>query len=160
MSMNYAGPARATVLQRAAFAVAATFLLVGILGFIPGVTTHVGDMQFAGHDSGAELLGIFGVSVLHNIVHLLFGVVGLALARSAAGARNFLIGGGIVYLVLTVYGALIDRGSSANFVPVNEADNWLHLGLGLAMVGLGLALSRHDRIEPTTDTRGPGSAAH
>ena len=157
MSMNYAGPDRATVLQRAAFAVEATFLLVGILGFIPGVTTHVGDMKFAGHDSGAELLGVFGVSVLHNIVHLLFGVVGLALARTGSGARNFLIGGGIVYLALTVYGALIDRDSGANFVPVNEADNWLHLGLGLAMVGLGLALSQHDRIEPTTDQRGPSS---
>jgi hypothetical protein len=154
MSMNYSGPARATVLQRAAFAVAATFLLVGILGFVPGVTTHVGDIEFAGHDSGAELLGIFGVSVLHNIVHLLFGVVGLALARTGSGARNFLIGGGAVYLVLTVYGALIDRDSGANFVPVNEADNWLHLGLGLAMIGLGVALSQHDKIE-TTDTQPP-----
>ena len=158
MSMKYAGPDRATVLQRAAFAVAATFLLVGILGFIPGVTTHVGDLDFAGHDSGAELLGIFGVSVLHNLVHLLFGVIGLALARTASGARNFLIGGGIVYLVLTVYGALIDRDSGANFIPVNDADNWLHLGLGLAMVGLGVALSKHDRIEPTTDRSRPGTA--
>jgi hypothetical protein len=147
MSMHYAGPARATVMQRAALAVAATFLLVGILGFVPGITTHVGDLELAGHDSGAELLGIFGVSVLHNLVHLLFGIVGLAVGRTYSGAKSFLVGGGLVYLVITVYGALVDRGSDANFIPVNEADNWLHLGLGLAMVGLGFALAQHDEVE-------------
>ena len=157
MSMNYAGPAKATVMERAALVIAATFLLVGILGFVPGITTHVSDLDFAGHDSGAKLLGIFGLSVLHNVVHLLFGVVGLALGRRYAGAKAFLVGGGAVYLVLTVYGALIDRHSGANFIPVNEADNWLHLGLGAAMVGLGFALAQHDLVE-TTETHAPPSA--
>jgi hypothetical protein len=78
------------------------------------------------------------VSVLHNIVHLLFGMVGLALARTVSGATAYLLGGGVVYLVLAVYGAVVDHGSSANFVPVNDADDWLHLALGLGMVGLGL----------------------
>ena len=131
-----------SLLQKAAAAVALTFLLVGILGFIPGITTHYDDMTFAGHHSGAQLLGIFGVSVLHNLVHLAFGVAGLALARTFGGARTFLIGGGIVYLVLTVYGFLVDRHDDANFVPLDQADNWLHLVLGAGMVGLGLALGR------------------
>ncbi len=122
----------------AATVVGATFLLVGVLGFIPGVTTNVGDLTFAGHESGAELLGIFHVSILHNIVHLLFGVAGLAMARTARGATSYLIGGGVIYLVLAVYGAVIDHHSSANFVPVNTADNWLHLGLGVGMIGVGL----------------------
>ena len=139
--------------QSAALAVSIVFLLIGVLGFVPGITTGYDQLNFAGHGSDALLLGLFNVSVLHNLVHLLFGVVGLALARTGEGARNFLIGGGVVYLVLTVYGALIDRDSGANFVPVNEADNWLHLGLGLAMIGLGLALSQHDKVEPTTTSR-------
>jgi len=129
-------------LQLAATVVAATFVLVGILGFIPGITTHYSGMTGAGHDSMAKLLGIFNVSVLHNIVHLLFGIVGLALARTAAGAKNFLIGGGVIYLVLWIYGLLIDKNSNANFVPVNTADNWLHFVLGAAMVALGVALAR------------------
>src|SRR3954453_19841815 len=88
----------ATPLQKAATAVSIVFLAVGVLGFIPGITTNYSTMTFAGHQSDAMLLGIFEVSVLHNIVHLLFGVVGLALARTASGARNYLIGGGVVYL--------------------------------------------------------------
>jgi hypothetical protein len=124
----------------AATVVGAVFLLVGILGFIPGVTTNYDTMSFAGHDSQAMLLGVFAVSILHNIVHLAFGIAGLALARTATGARNYLIGGGIIYLVLWIYGLVIDHGSDANFVPVNDADNWLHLVLGVGMIGLGIAL--------------------
>jgi hypothetical protein len=129
-------------IQMAALAVGAVFLLVGILGFVPGVTTGYDDLELAGHDSGAELLGIFQVSVLHNAVHLLFGAVGLVAARTWAASRGFLVGGGIVYLVLWLYGLLVDKTSEANFVPVNAADDWLHLLLGLGMVGLGLALGR------------------
>lgn len=141
------GGMTATNLQKAATVVAATFLLVGVLGFIPGITTHYGDMTFAGHDSDAKLLGLFEVSILHNLVHLLFGVVGLALARRWDGARGFLVGGGATYLVLWLYGLLIDHNSSANFVPVNNADNWLHLLLGLGMVALGFALAGSDRTD-------------
>jgi hypothetical protein len=118
--------------------VGAIFLLIGILGFIPGITTHYGDMYFAGHESGAMLFGIFQVSILHNIVHLLFGIAGLALARTVAGARLFLIGGGAIYLVLWLYGLVVNQNSAANFVPFNNADNWLHLVLGVGMIALGL----------------------
>ncbi|AGL17248.1 hypothetical protein L083_3738 [Actinoplanes sp. N902-109] len=118
------------------------FLLVGVLGFVPGITTGYGDMTFAGHHSDAHLLGIFQVSVLHNIVHLLFGLVGIALARTAPGARMFLIGGGAIYLVLWLYGLVVGQDSSANFVPLNTADDWLHLVLGLGMIALGFLTDR------------------
>jgi hypothetical protein len=130
------------LLRKAAAAVGAVFLLVGILGFIPGITTDYDTMMFAGHESEAKLLGIFQVSILHNIVHLLFGVAGLALSRRADTAKTFLIGGGAIYLVLWIYGLVIDKTSSANFVPVNAADDWLHLVLGLGMIGLGRCASR------------------
>jgi hypothetical protein len=128
--------------EKAAALVGAVFLLVGILGFVPGITTSYSDLQFAGHHSDAALLGIFNVSVLHNVVHLLFGVAGLAMARSWSGSRAYLLGGGAVYVVLWLYGLVIDKESAANFVPVNSADDWLHLALGLGMIALGVVLGR------------------
>lgn len=134
-----------TPLQTAAMWVGVVFLLVGVAGFIPGVTTNYGEMEFAGPDSGAMLLGIFQVSILHNIVHLLFGVWGLAAARSFSGSRIYLIGGGLIYGLLWIYGLLIDKESGANFVPLNTADDWLHFILALGMIGLGVALGSRDR---------------
>lgn len=141
-----------TTIQKVAMAVAAVFLLIGVLGFIPGVTTDYDAMTFSGEASEAMLLGIFQVSVLHNIVHLLFGLVGLAMARTFGAARAFLIGGGIVYAVLWIYGLVIDLESAANFVPVNTADNWLHLVLAVGMVALGLLLGRSRTRGATVST--------
>jgi hypothetical protein len=140
-----------TSLQRAAQAVGAVFLLVGILGFIPLITTNYESLGLAGHGSGALLLGIFQVSVLHNLVHLLFGVAGILLARTHTQARNFLLFGGIVYLVLWLYGLFVGHDTPANFVPLNNADNWLHLVLGIGMIALALILSRNtDRSASST----------
>ncbi|MDG4805718.1 DUF4383 domain-containing protein [Micromonospora sp. WMMD1120] len=130
--------------QLAALVVAGVFLLIGVLGFVPGITTDYGHLRFAGHHSEAKLLGLFQVSILHNVVHLLFGLAGLVLARSVAGARVFLAGGGAVYLALWLYGLVIEAinpAGGANILPVNDADNWLHLALGFGMLALGLLLS-------------------
>ncbi|MDQ1012493.1 arginine exporter protein ArgO [Streptomyces sp. V4I23] len=141
MAATHHTPMTRSPAQQAAMLAGAVFLLVGVLGFIPGVTTDYDTMKFA-HDSEAKLLGLFQVSILHNIVHLLFGIAGLLMARAAVTARTFLIGGGLVYLVLWIYGLIIDHDSAANFVPLNTADNWLHLVLGAVMIALGLLLTR------------------
>jgi len=135
-------------LQKAARIVGVVFVLVGMLGFVPGVTTGYGSMTFANHHSAALLLGLFQVSVLHNLVHLLFGVAGLALSRTRPGARSYLVGGGVVYLLLWVHGLVIDKESPANVVPVNAADDWLHLLLGAGMLALGLTLARRRGTVP------------
>jgi glucose uptake protein GlcU len=136
---------RMTTLQTVGMLFGVAFLLVGIAGFIPGITTNVDEMEFAGHESASELLGVFQVSILHNAVHLLFGVLGIIASRHWSRSRAFLLGGGAVYLVLVVYGIAVDQEHDANFVPVNEADDWLHAGLGIAMVALGALLPRPRR---------------
>ncbi len=160
MAINHVRPAL-TAVQKAAGAVGAIFLLVGILGFIPGITTHYDALSWAGHDSGAKLLGVFQVSGLHNLIHLVFGVAGLVMARHFNPARAYLIGGGVVYAVVLLYGLLIDRTSSANFIPVNSADNWLHLILAVGMIGLGVALGRREAgTNAATRRRGVPRTAH
>ena len=131
-----------SLVQTAAMAVGIVFLLVGVLGFIPGITSDAPG-NFAGDDSEAELLGVFQVSWLHNIVHLLFGLAGLALARTWDGARNFLIWGGVIYLLLWVLGLI----GVLDWLPADTADNWLHFALGAGMVALGYLLTRE---RPTT----------
>ncbi|MFP3467007.1 DUF4383 domain-containing protein [Leifsonia sp. SIMBA_070] len=134
---RYAG----TAVQKASLIFGIVFLVVGLAGFIPGLTTNYDQMAFAGHGSMALLLGVFQVSVLHNIVHLLYGVAGLAFARSRIGSRNYLIIGGIVYAVIWIYGLFFSGDHPANFVPLNSADNWLHLILAVVMILLGVFLS-------------------
>lgn len=143
-----------STIQRAAQIVGAVFLLVGVLGFIPGITSNYETMEFAGHTSEAMLLGLFQVSILHNIVHLLFGMAGLMMARTPGQARNYLVGGGAIYLVLWIYGLIIGHDSAANFVPLNTADNWLHLLLGIGMLALGLGLSRRTTAARTGNVAG------
>ncbi len=114
-----------------------SFLLAGVAGFIPGITSNYDELSLFGTDSNAELLGLFRVSVLHNIVHLLFAV-GLLAAARFSWSKLYLLGGGVGYLGVVLYGFLIDHDSGANFLPVNHADNFLHLGLGLAMIVAGV----------------------
>lgn len=127
--------------QCAAILVGSLLLLAGIFGFVPGVTSSLDTLQISGPQSEAALFGIFEVSIVHNLLHIALGVAGLALATTYARARAYLLFGGLLYLVLWVYGLLIDHESVANMLPVNNADNWLHLGLGVTMVLLAVTLA-------------------
>ena len=125
-------------MQTVARVVGFAFLLVGIAGFVPGLTTNLYEgLEFAGDQGNAELLGLFQVSVLHNIVHALFGV-GILMAATPAGARTYLLGSGALYLVLFLMGIV----GVGDWVPIDSADNWLHLGLGLGLIALGLLTTR------------------
>ena len=135
-----------TPVQNVARLVGIIFLLVGIAGFIPGITTDLYEgLEFAGDEGTSELLGLFQVSVLHNIVHGLFGIAGLALAATASGARTYLIGGGAIYLALFLLGIV----GGGDWIPVNDADNWLHLLLGAGMIGLGVLTTRESQVAST-----------
>src|SRR5918998_2285140 len=136
-----------SMLQNAALAVGIVFLLVGILGFIPGITEDAPG-SFAGEDSEGSLFGVFQTSILHNLVHLLFGVAGVVLARTWEGASNFLLWGGVAYLALFVVGLL----GVMDWLPADDTDDWLHLALGVTMVALGVLLRgrRPEDIAPRT----------
>ncbi|MBX7434757.1 DUF4383 domain-containing protein [Mycobacterium sp. Y57] len=136
---------RYMAVQGAALMVAVGLTVLGALGFVPGATTHFDQLVVGGHRSGALLFGVFALSVLLNLFHLAVGTAGFWLARTYGGARGYLLLGGALYLGLWLYGLLVERGSQAHVVPLNGADNWLHLILGLVMLLLAVTLGgQHD----------------
>jgi hypothetical protein len=85
-------------------------------------------------------------------------MMGLTLHNTAMGIGVvFLVGGGAVYLLLWIYGLVVGMSTGANFVPFNSADNWLHLFVGVAMMGLGLWLGR-DAVETKAAVTKEGAA--
>ena len=123
----------------------ATLLLVGIVGFAADSSFETGTNL-----SGGELI-VFEVNGWHNLVHILSGLVGLALWRNPVTARNFALGFGAVYGVVTLWG-FIDGNDVLGLIPVNAADNVLHLLIAAAGIAAGLASSAVRRDARDTGT--------
>jgi len=121
-----------TRLKSAAVLGGAVFVVAGVLGFVPGVTAHFGDLRFA-HGSRAELFGVFRVSIVLNLVHVALGVAGIA-----AVARARVIA--LASLVLWLLGV----AAAGAWLSVDLADNWLHLALAVVLLGLPLLVGGQD----------------
>lgn len=119
-----------TTLQKLAGVFGVVFILIAVLGFI-----SPGGLVMTMEPTTGTVLGIFSVNLLHNIVHLAFGVWGLVAARTWSGSKTFFTAGGIIYVVLTVVGFLSPMGFG--LVPLGGADIWLHAVLAIAMLGIG-----------------------
>ncbi len=117
------------MVKRVAMLFGAVFILVGILGF-----TVSGGMNM-GADNPAMLLGMFPVNLLHNCVHILFGIWGLVAARSFSGAATYCKVGGIVYLVLAGLGFV--QPTTFGLIPIGGNDIGLHALLGIVLAGVG-----------------------
>ncbi len=116
-----------------AYVFAAVFLLVGVLGFVPGVTTN-------GH-----LLGIFDVSPIHNVIHLLSGIaaLGFAMAMGEKGAKLYFQVFGVVYALVTVIG-FVQQTTVLGLIGVNMADNLLHLAISAVALYAGFGMKASD----------------
>lgn len=118
------------MVKRVAMVFGIVFLLAGILGLL-----SAGGTSMAADPAPAMLLGRFGVNLLHNIVHLLFGVWGVLAARSFSGAKQYAQIAGTLYLILAVCGFLIP--TTFGLIPIGGSDIWLHAGIGLVLAGVG-----------------------
>ena len=126
-----------TLAQGYALVMGAVLVFAGILGFFVEPSFGVGDSAERG------TLIVFDINGWHNVVHILSGVAGLALAGSAAGARLYCIGYGAVYVLVTILGfAVGDGGLLLELIPINTADNFLHLLIAVTGIGVGLASPR------------------
>lgn len=129
-----------TAAQGAGALVGAVFLVIGVLGFIPGITTGLDELTWT-RDSGAELFGIFSVCVLLNIIHIIFGVMGLVMAQTFWRSKAYLFFGAVLCLGLWGYGLAVHLDASMNTLTLDSSDNWLHLGLGGVMLVLAFTLA-------------------
>ena len=124
--------------QLYALVIGGTLVAAGIAGFFYNASFGTGD----GTERDA-LLGILDVNGWHNVVHILTGALGLAVASSYPGARGYAIGLGAVYVVVAVLGFAAGDGEEIfNLIPVNTEDNFLHLLLGIAGLAARLATPR------------------
>ena len=122
-----------TTVQRVAQIFGVVFILFSIAGFFASSSMATGMM-----------LGLFPVNLLHNVVHLLFGVWGLVASRTFDGAVAYGKIGGIIYLVLAIVGFVAPDGFG--LVPLGGHDIWLHALLGVALAVVGFT------ARPTVDT--------
>ena len=118
------------------------FLVIGAGGFIPGLTA----LDHAGHPADSEVtmrtffgyeLGLFPVNVLHNIVHLLFGVWGILASRSYSGSRGYFRAVAIIYAVLAVMGLVPALRTTFGLIPLYGADVVLHVVLAAVAAYFG-----------------------
>jgi len=145
---------RTTAVQEGAAAAGWLFLLLGVMGFVPLFTPGFSGISFAGNDTTAELFGVFPVSVLTNLLHLLFGVTGLILAWMVGASWRYLVTGGVFFALLGLYGFIVPDGSAVDFLPQNWTLSLLHLGLGVLLIVLGLLLPR--KLPRESEARGEG----
>ena len=119
-----------TTVQRVAQIFGIVFLLVALLGFFTSGTSMEADPARAPH-----LLGLFAVNLLHNLVHLAFGIWGLAASRSFGAATAYARIGGVIYLLLAILGFVAPSGFG--LVPLGGHDIWLHAVLGIPLAAVG-----------------------
>lgn len=108
------------------------FLAAGVLGFIPALRTEGVDMPpLQIPDHYGLLLGLFPVNILHNAVHILFGIWGVLAYRSFGAARGFAIVVALSYALLTVLGLIPGTETLWGFVPIYGHDVWLHAAIAV-----------------------------
>jgi hypothetical protein len=117
--------------------VGAVLVIVGIIGFFYSAGFDTGTTGVAADTD--EVFGILGVNGWHNLVHIALGVLALAVAGSASGARAYCLGIGLVYVVLAIWGFIDGDNILIGLIPVNNEDNFLHLILGLTGLAAGSA---------------------
>jgi hypothetical protein len=112
--------------------------IVGVIGFFYSSGFETGTGAVRGESS--EAFGVLAVNGWHNLLHLALGLAGLAAATSTFAARTYCLAVGLAYGLLAIWGfGFDDDGVILGLLPLNDADNALHLVLGLTGLGAGAA---------------------
>src|SRR5215203_1599228 len=128
------------------------YVLVGILGFVPGLTSHHVDMPAITIDSFyGKILGLFPINILHNIVHLAIGTWGVLASRSVSGARLFGKGLAVFYGLLGILGLLPVTNTMFGLIPIYGHDVWLHALSALVAAYFGFVARESNGLPANAD---------
>jgi Domain of unknown function (DUF4383) len=119
------------MVKRVAMLFGAVLLVVGLVGMF----MVDGGMAMGDAANPPKLMGTFPVNVLHNVVHILFGVWGMVAARSFGSAQTFAKLGGVIYMALAVLGVVAP--TTFGLIPIGGADVWMHAAIGVVLAGVG-----------------------
>jgi hypothetical protein len=127
-------------------------LIFGAVLTFAGITGFFYNAEFTSDKSVHDaVFGVLDVNGWHNVVHIATGILGLILAGSYLSARGYALAVGVVYIGVAIWGFIIGSGDSIlSIVPVNTADNVLHLLIGIAGIAAGVATP--SVADPTTRT--------
>ncbi len=110
--------------------------LTGLLGI---VLLAVGILGFFND----PVVGLFDVNALHNVVHVVSGIIALAAAGSGYGlSRMYLVVFGLVYLLVALLG-FIHFASAVSLLELNDLDNYLHMAIAAVCLVVGFGSSRN-----------------
>ena len=117
-------------------------LLVGGLLVLGGIGGFMYESSFGTGDGLAsdDIAGTFSVNGWRNLLYLVSGAAGLALASRAPRPYALAVGG--LFVLIAVWGWFaVDHGfgTLADVIPLSGSDNWLHLLIGGAGIAAGLA---------------------
>jgi hypothetical protein len=120
-----------TLAQRVALIFGVVFILVALAGLL----TSGGTGMEAGMENAPRELGLFPINLLHNLVHLLFGIWGVLAARTWPAAKTYCQAGGAIYILLAVLGFIAP--TTFGLIPIGGNDIWLHALLGIVLAAVG-----------------------
>ena len=124
------------------------FLMVTASGLIPGAwepaPAHYPDIAVDSMYGAA--LGLFPVNILHNLVHLVFGVWGVIAYRSWHSSRLYAKVVAIAYGMFAVMGLIPTLDTTFGLVPLFGNDVWLHVLLAAPAAYFGFMHRDTDRV--------------
>nr|WP_042186702.1 DUF4383 domain-containing protein [Kibdelosporangium sp. MJ126-NF4]CEL17472.1 hypothetical protein [Kibdelosporangium sp. MJ126-NF4]CTQ91301.1 hypothetical protein [Kibdelosporangium sp. MJ126-NF4] len=143
-----------TSVQTEAALIGGVLLILGIAGFPSNTTIGYHALEFVGHPSSATPLEAPTMAIPHTVVHIAAGLAGIALARSTRTAKGFLTGGGALYLMLWLYGLIMDE--AAGPLRLTSINSWLYCVLGVVMMSVGWVLGARENTA-TERPQSPGT---
>jgi hypothetical protein len=118
-----------------AFLFGLAFIIAGVLGFFPSFAPN------------GDLLHCFRVNPMHNIVHLITGIIALSVCfQSSHASKLFFQIFGSIYVLVGIIGFFYIDENIFGLIANNMADVWLHLFIGAISLFIGFGIKEKTAV--------------